>query len=104
MGGDLTQGEVKGDEIACPFHDWRWGGDGKCKAIPYARRVPLRARTQKLRDRDPQRPAADLARRRGLRGRLRHPAAASCPASPTGEYTDWVVGGRADRRAPTAAS
>jgi len=47
MGGDLTQGSVKGDEIACPFHDWRWGGDGKCKQIPYARRVPLRARTQK---------------------------------------------------------
>ena len=45
MGGDLTQGTVKGDEIACPFHDWRWGGDGKCKAIPYARRIPLRART-----------------------------------------------------------
>ncbi|WP_148613103.1 Rieske 2Fe-2S domain-containing protein [Nocardioides rubriscoriae] len=47
MGGDLTQGSVKGDEVACPFHDWRWGGDGRCKAIPYARRVPLRARTQK---------------------------------------------------------
>ncbi len=47
MGGDLTQGTVKGDEIACPFHDWRWGGDGRCKQIPYARRVPLRARTQK---------------------------------------------------------
>jgi len=47
MGGDLTQGEVKGDEIACPFHDWRWGGDGKCKAIPYARRIPLRAKTQR---------------------------------------------------------
>ncbi|WP_141013034.1 Rieske 2Fe-2S domain-containing protein [Nocardioides sambongensis] len=46
MGGDLSQGEVKGDEIACPFHDWRWGGDGRCKQIPYARRVPLRARTQ----------------------------------------------------------
>jgi 3-ketosteroid 9alpha-monooxygenase subunit A len=45
MGGDLTQGSVKGDEVACPFHDWRWGGDGKCKQIPYARRVPLRART-----------------------------------------------------------
>ena len=26
MGGDLTEGEVKGNEIACPFHDWRWGG------------------------------------------------------------------------------
>jgi 3-ketosteroid 9alpha-monooxygenase subunit A len=47
MGGDLTQGEVKGDQIACPFHDWRWGGDGKCKEIPYARRVPLRARTHR---------------------------------------------------------
>ncbi|NYJ01239.1 3-ketosteroid 9alpha-monooxygenase subunit A [Nocardioides thalensis] len=47
MGGDLTQGEVKGDEVACPFHDWRWGGDGKCKQIPYARRVPLRARTKR---------------------------------------------------------
>ncbi|OLT42729.1 3-ketosteroid-9-alpha-hydroxylase [Saccharomonospora sp. CUA-673] len=46
MGGDLTQGEVKGNEIACPFHDWRWGGDGKCKSIPYAKRVPLRARTR----------------------------------------------------------
>ena len=47
MGGDLTQGTIKGDEVACPFHDWRWGGDGKCKAIPYARRVPLRARTER---------------------------------------------------------
>jgi len=45
MGGDLTRGTVKGDEIACPFHDWRWGGDGRCKSIPYARRIPPRART-----------------------------------------------------------
>ncbi|WP_034268957.1 Rieske 2Fe-2S domain-containing protein [Haloechinothrix halophila] len=46
MGGDLTQGTVKGNEVACPFHDWRWGGDGKCKSIPYGKRVPLRARTR----------------------------------------------------------
>ncbi|TAM92965.1 MAG: 3-ketosteroid-9-alpha-hydroxylase, partial [Jatrophihabitans sp.] len=46
MGGDLSQGTIKGNEVACPFHDWRWGGDGKCKQIPYARRVPPRARTQ----------------------------------------------------------
>ncbi|RRR43170.1 aromatic ring-hydroxylating dioxygenase subunit alpha [Mycolicibacter terrae] len=45
MGGDLSDGEVKGDEIACPFHDWRWGGDGRCKKIPYSRRVPKLART-----------------------------------------------------------
>jgi len=49
MGGDLTEGSIKGDEVACPFHDWRWGGDGKCKSIPYAKRVPLRARTQSWR-------------------------------------------------------
>lgn len=46
MGGDLSEGEIKGDEIACPFHDWRWGGDGRCKKIPYARRVPPLARTR----------------------------------------------------------
>ncbi|WP_308220344.1 Rieske 2Fe-2S domain-containing protein [Pimelobacter simplex] len=45
MGGDLSQGTVKDGNIACPFHDWRWGGDGRCKQIPYSRRVPLRART-----------------------------------------------------------
>ena len=48
MGGDLSKGEIKGDEISCPFHDWRWGGDGRCKQIPYSKRVPLRARTASL--------------------------------------------------------
>ncbi|ORW53825.1 3-ketosteroid-9-alpha-hydroxylase [Mycobacterium paraense] len=46
MGGDLSQGTVKGDAIACPFHDWRWGGDGRCKQVPYSRRTPKLARTQ----------------------------------------------------------
>ncbi len=46
MGGDLTMGTVKGDQVACPFHDWRWGGDGRCARIPYARRVPPAARTR----------------------------------------------------------
>jgi len=46
MGGDLSQGTVQGDNVACPFHSWRWGGDGKCQQIPYARRVPPRARTR----------------------------------------------------------
>jgi 3-ketosteroid 9alpha-monooxygenase subunit A len=45
MGADLSRGTVKGDEIACPFHDWRWNGDGRCKQVPYARRVPPGART-----------------------------------------------------------
>ena len=46
MGGDLSTGSVQGDNVACPFHSWRWGGDGKCKEIPYARRIPPRARTR----------------------------------------------------------
>jgi len=45
MGGDLTLGTIKGDQVACPFHDWRWGGDGRCAEVPYAHRVPPRART-----------------------------------------------------------
>lgn len=45
MGGDLSQGTVKGNEIACPFHDWRWGGDGRCKMVPYSKRTPRLART-----------------------------------------------------------
>ena len=88
MGGDLTQGSVKGDEVACPFHDWRWGGDGKCKAIPYARRVPLRARTQKY----------ETAVRNGQL-MVWHDVEGSAaeydilppelPGVDTGEYTDW---------------
>ncbi|MFI5780086.1 Rieske 2Fe-2S domain-containing protein [Nocardia sp. NPDC051570] len=46
LGGDLSMGEIKGDSVACPFHDWRWGGNGRCTAIPYARRVPPLARTR----------------------------------------------------------
>ncbi len=89
MGGDLTQGTVKGDEIACPFHDWRWGGDGKCKAIPYAKRVPLRARTQRyeavIRNsqlliwHDPEGSAADMD---ALPPEL--------PGVGTDKYTDWT--------------
>ncbi|WP_424214285.1 Rieske 2Fe-2S domain-containing protein [Streptomyces sp. BI20] len=46
MGGNLAHGTVKGDTLACPFHDWRWRGDGRCAEVPYARRVPPRARTR----------------------------------------------------------
>lgn len=91
MGGDLTQGTVKGDEIACPFHDWRWGGDGKCQQIPYARRVPLRARTQRYESvvrndvlmiwHDREGSKADHA--------ILPPELPGLPGSGTGEYTDW---------------
>jgi len=45
MGGNLAQGSIKDGQVACPFHDWRWNGQGRCTNVPYARRTPLRART-----------------------------------------------------------
>lgn len=44
MGADLGTGHIEGDTLVCPFHHWKWGGDGVCKAIPYAKRIPPRAR------------------------------------------------------------
>jgi len=46
MGAALSEGRLEGDNIACPFHDWRWSGEGKCVEIPYARRVPPGARVK----------------------------------------------------------
>ncbi|MEM7159954.1 MAG: Rieske 2Fe-2S domain-containing protein [Myxococcota bacterium] len=38
-------GNVVGNDIACPFHDWRFNGEGECVDIPYCSgRVPKRAR------------------------------------------------------------
>ena len=37
-------GTVEGDTLRCPFHGWRWSGDGRCAAIPYASRIPQAAR------------------------------------------------------------
>ena len=33
-------GKVEGGAIRCPFHAWRWTGDGRCDDIPYAKRIP----------------------------------------------------------------
>ena len=36
-------GRVDGETIVCPFHGWRFNGDGVCEAVPYARSIPRRA-------------------------------------------------------------
>ena len=37
-------GEVKGDAVVCPFHAWEFDGSGHCTAIPYASKIPPRAK------------------------------------------------------------
>ena len=44
MGANLADGCVKGDSVICPFHEWSWGADGFCNDIPYANKIPERAR------------------------------------------------------------
>jgi 3-ketosteroid 9alpha-monooxygenase subunit A len=44
MGADLGLGQVQGNAVVCRFHGWSWGGDGVCNHIPYAKRIPPKAR------------------------------------------------------------
>ena len=39
-GGALSQGQVLGDCIECPYHGWQFRGDGKCVTIPAQPEVP----------------------------------------------------------------
>ena len=36
-------GKVEGKGLRCPFHAWRFNGDGLCDHIPYAKRIPAKA-------------------------------------------------------------
>lgn len=49
MGADLGIGCVQGNHIQCAFHNWEFGGDGQCKHIPYANRIPAAARLKRWR-------------------------------------------------------
>lgn len=44
MGANLALGTVKGNNLECPFHSWQWGDGGHCEHIPYASRIPMKAR------------------------------------------------------------
>ena len=42
-------GKVVGDTLVCPFHEWKFTADGKCRDIPYMKegtQVPERAKTK----------------------------------------------------------
>lgn len=38
-------GRVEGDNIACPFHGWQWGPDGRNVVVPYSARGQMACRT-----------------------------------------------------------
>ena len=46
MGASLACGEVEGNSIRCPFHNWRWAGEGHCDEIPYPKNIPSKALTR----------------------------------------------------------
>jgi 3-ketosteroid 9alpha-monooxygenase subunit A len=37
-------GKVEGDCITCPFHGWKFDGDGACASIPYTQKIPPKAK------------------------------------------------------------
>lgn len=55
MGAHLGGGHVHGDTLQCPYHGWRYAGDGACVEIPYSQgRIPARAcvRSYPVREQD----------------------------------------------------
>jgi nitrite reductase/ring-hydroxylating ferredoxin subunit len=47
LGAHLGRGgQVEGETLACPFHQWRYGADGACVHVPYADKVPPRAKVR----------------------------------------------------------
>jgi len=39
-------GCVKGEAVVCPFHAWEFDGRGDCVEIPYAKKIPSRAKVR----------------------------------------------------------
>lgn len=53
LGAHLGHGGcVDGETITCPFHKWSFDGSGACIAIPYAHKIPPRARLRAFTARD----------------------------------------------------
>src|SRR5882672_9522794 len=37
-------GKVEGSCIRCPFHAWKFDGGGNCTEVPYAKKIPAKAK------------------------------------------------------------
>ncbi len=43
-------GTVEGESISCPFHAWKYDGNGFCTDVPYAKRMPSKVDGQRAID------------------------------------------------------
>jgi nitrite reductase/ring-hydroxylating ferredoxin subunit len=89
-------GKVSGDTLQCPFHGWRFDGDGQCVEIPYAKRIPPHARAR----------AWQVEERYGLIFIWHHlegkPPFYRVPEVPELESADWITPVRREWRVRTA--
>ena len=46
LGAHLGKGKVVGGSLECPFHAWRFNGEGECTEIPYCEKIPKKAKTR----------------------------------------------------------
>lgn len=46
LGAHLGLGRVDGDRLRCVFHDWAFDGTGTCVEVPYAPKIPPKARAR----------------------------------------------------------
>ncbi len=44
LGANLGYGRVSGELLECPFHNWKYGPDGRCADIPGSAHIPAFAR------------------------------------------------------------
>ncbi len=44
LGAHLGGGAVEGDCLRCPFHAWKFDAEGTCVEVPYAPKIPPRAK------------------------------------------------------------
>jgi 3-ketosteroid 9alpha-monooxygenase subunit A len=77
-------GEVSGNGLVCPFHAWRFDGEGNCAEIPYSDKVPKQAKM----------PCWPVHEQASLIMVWFHPHGGApeweCPHIPEGESDDWT--------------
>ena len=83
-GTALSLGWIQGDELVCAYHGWRYGGDGRCVAIPQKEDpavVPAKARV----------PAFHVQERYGLIWAALEEPRWPLPEVPELESGDWMI-------------